>query len=63
MAERNRAKRVQYDLLHKMCSAEYMYDELKTKRRRKTKILGVYDAERVIAQRKNEMVSNIKVRS
>ncbi|XP_031551421.1 uncharacterized protein LOC116288732 [Actinia tenebrosa] len=42
-----------------MCSVDYSYDEIQTKRRRRVKNLGVYEAERLIAQRKSPEMGNI----
>jgi len=57
MADGLRGKRVMYDFLHNLCSADYMYDDFKTKKRRTVKSIGVYEAERLKAQRKTDMVS------
>jgi len=51
MADGLRGKRVMYDFLHNLCSADY------TKKRRTVKSIGVYEAERLKAQRKTDMVS------
>ena len=47
-------KKVPYDILHNLSSADILYDNKKMKNRRKT--LGVFEAERLIAQRRDKEV-------
>ena len=47
-------KKVPYDILHNLSSADILYDNKKMKNRRK--ILGVFEAERLIAQRRDKEV-------
>ena len=47
--------RVPYKILHNLSTVDILYDETKKKKRRST--LGVFEAERLVAQRKDNGVN------
>jgi hypothetical protein len=57
MATRSAVKgAVPYSVLNNLSSVDILYDENKKRRRRR--IAGVFDAERLIARRKDKKVNN-----
>ena len=56
--KRTEGKRVSYDVLNNISSVDLFYDE-KKKKKSSTKILGVYQTERVIAKKEDADVSII----
>ena len=59
MATRTSAKcSVPYSILHNLSSVDILYDEKKKKM--KPRIVGVFEAERLIARRKDKKVNNLE---
>ena len=52
----NRVNRVLYCVLHNLSCVDILYEEVKNRKR--NKILGVFQAERLIAQRRDKEVYN-----
>lgn len=58
MATRTSARSVPYSILHNLSSVDILYDEKKKKAKPRT--VGVFDAERLIARRKDKKVNNLQ---
>ena len=55
MAARSIRGRVPYSLLHNLSSVDLLYDEIKESKK-KTKTIGIFEAERVVAQKRDREV-------
>ena len=55
--DRSQGKRISYDILNNLSSVDLFYDEKSKKKTSSKKILGVYQAERLIATKQDGDVS------
>ena len=55
--DRSQGKRISYDILNNLSSVDLFYDEKKQEKTSSKKILGVYQAERLIATKQDGDVS------
>ena len=53
-----RSDRVPYNVLNNVSSVDILYEEARPSKKRKGRILGVYQAERLIARRRDTEVCN-----
>ena len=56
IATRSKRERVPYDILHNLSSCDILFPERKRKKRSCGKSLGIYEAERLIANREDSEV-------
>ena len=60
--DRRQGKRVPYAILNSLSTADLFYDEKRQKKTASKKILGVYEAERLIARKQDADVSETVLR-
>ena len=56
VATRSGKKRVSYDVLHNLSTVDLLYDKEKKRRKFRVKSMEFYEAERVVASRKDSEV-------